>query len=128
MSRQGFAIMLLLAAVPAPVAAQKSDAMATYREKTQAGIVCRETAAEDEVLVCGLRAADKYRTPIVQRQAGDPAIIDVPAERQRLLKDTSFKCSVTGPFFGRCGGMVGVTASTAIGPGGGKPVLRKPAP
>ena len=128
MSRQGVALSVLLVAIAAPVAAQDGDAMATYREKTQAGIVCRETAAEDEIVVCGLRAADKYRTPIVQRQAGDPAIIDVPAERQRLQKDTSFKCSVTGPFFGRCGGMVGVTASTAIGPGGGRPTLREPAP
>lgn len=128
MSRRGIGLSALLVAIAAPAVAQDGDAMAIYREKTQAKITCRETAASDEIIVCGLREADKYRTPIVQRQAGDPAIIDVPAERQRLLKDTSFKCSVTGPFFGRCGGMVGVSATTAIGPGGGKPELRKPAP
>lgn len=126
MSRQGVALSMLLTAVAAPVAAQEGDAMATYREKTQGGIVCRETAAEDEIIVCGLRAADRYRTPIVQRQTGDPTIQDVPAERQRLITKNT-PCQDRGPFLIGCG-MVGVSASTAIGPGGGKPELRKPAP
>jgi hypothetical protein len=116
----------LLVAIAAPAAAQSGDAMKIYREKTQAKITCRETAADDEIIVCGLRAADRYRTPIVQRTPGDPKILDVPAERERLIA-RSTPCQDRGPFLIGCG-MVGASASTAIGPGGGKPTLRTPAP
>lgn len=126
MSRRGVGLSALLVAIAAPAAAQDGDAMAVYREKTQAKITCRETAASDEIIVCGLREADKYRTPIVQRTPGDPAIVDVPAERGRLIVKST-PCQDRGPFLIGCG-MVGVSASTAIGPGGGKPVLRTPAP
>ena len=96
MSRRGVGLSALLVAIAAPAAAQDGDAMAVYREKTQAKITCRETAASDEIIVCGLREADKYRTPIVQRTPGDPAIVDVPAERERLIVKST-PCQDRGP-------------------------------
>lgn len=99
------ALGLLLQSVPL------DQRMAEHLRLTRAGIACKATAVEDDIVVCALREADKkYRVPFVTTQAID----DVPYETDRVLEDVMFQCGVSGPFLARCRGMVGVTVTAGF--------------
>ena len=101
------AILLLLAG------ADDAAAMATYRTLTAAERGCAHDPASTDITVCGLRNADRYRVPFVFPVAGDPAIQDVPVERERLLHRTT-PVQDLSPFLVESG-MAGVTVSTRGG-------------
>jgi hypothetical protein len=99
-----FALLLLLQAAP-------DDAMARYREKTAVVPRCAAAGEPDEVTVCGRRAADRYRVPLIERDADDPKNEGVPMERERMLARTS-NCQEKSVFLVGCG-KVGVSVGTA---------------
>jgi hypothetical protein len=105
---------LVLASMSAPAAAD-TNAIEVYLDRTSAEPRCKR-AVGDEIMVCGRREADKYRLPFVPAPTpGDPKIVNVPAERARLVA-TETPCEQMGPYLVGCG-MVGVSISTKIGSG-----------
>ena len=98
------ALLLLLQAVP-------EEAMVRYREKTAVTPRCAVAGDADEVTVCGRRAADRYRVPLIERAADDPKNEGVPMERERMLARTS-NCREKSVFLVGCG-KVGVSVGTA---------------
>lgn len=110
MSRMAAMLLLVLsAAAPA-----HGTALDTYLEKTSAQPRC-SAATGDEITVCGRREADRYRVPLIVPTPGDPKIVDVRAERARLIA-TESPCETRGPFLVGCGA-VGVSVSTKLGTG-----------
>lgn len=107
------AAMLGLVFSSSPVLAQQAP-MDAYLEKTTAEPRCK-AAVGDEIMVCGRREADKYRVPLIMPTPGDRRIVDVPAERARLVA-TESPCQTHGPYLVGCGA-VGVSVSTKIGSG-----------
>ena len=108
--------------------AQAPDA-ATMIERARAAVAgprCSYDARSTDVTVCGLRHADRFRVPLVERDPGDPRYESVRAERTRLLHRTTPIDDLTPFLVG--GGMAGV--STTIGGDGSAKVagLRKLAP
>jgi hypothetical protein len=93
-------------------AADLDTALDRYREKTRATIEC-DAGRVDDVLVCGHRAADKFRLPLIAVDPGDPKKEGVPVERERLLARTN-NCEEMSTFLVGCG-KVGVTMSTRTG-------------
>ena len=91
-------------------------AVARYRERTRAAIVCDRQKADD-IVVCARRAADKFRLPLVEIDPGDPKKEGVPMERERLLARTN-NCQEMSTFLVGCG-KAGVTVSTRTGLTGG---------
>ncbi|AJP74614.1 hypothetical protein TS85_17805 [Sphingomonas hengshuiensis] len=81
-------------------------AMAAYREKTRADVPCRVTDQDDEIVVCALRNADRFRVPFVQRGAGAE---DARLREARLTTPPATPCG-QGAFLVHCG-KVGVTVS-----------------
>jgi hypothetical protein len=105
---------LVLAGLAAPAAAD-TNPIDVYLDQTSAEPRCKR-AQGDEILVCGRRQADRYRLPFVPAPTpGDPKIVDVPAERARLIA-TETPCEQRGPFLVGCG-MVGISLTTKIGSG-----------
>ena len=100
------------------------DVMATYRARTAAERACVVDRDSTDITICGMRQADRYRVPFVAREPGDPAIQDVPAERERLLYRRT-PVQELSPFLVG-GGMAGVHVSTRDGVGAGE--ARKLAP
>ena len=98
-------------------------ALDRYREKTRATIECQASQADD-IVVCGRRAADKFRLPLIAVDPGDPKKEGVPAERERLLARTN-NCEEMSTFLVGCG-KAGVTMSTrtgvTLGGGGERPI------
>ncbi|CAN5431076.1 hypothetical protein BH10PSE15_BH10PSE15_07960 [soil metagenome] len=94
--------LLLLLAMSDPAAA----ALARYKTLTRARPVCTRPSGAD-ILVCGRRAADRYRVPLVVHDPGDPMHEGVRAERERLFARTS-NCAEKSIFLVGCGA-VGVT-------------------
>lgn len=111
-------------ASPPPAAPQSvliEAEMVRYRAATAASIPCRKPQDENEITVCGLRDADRYRVPFVTRDAGREAY----GERLRRLQDTAPPKCGSELFFRDCGKIaVGVTITAA----GTRVVLRDPAP
>src|SRR6476469_1754048 len=64
----------------------------------------------NEIIVCGRRAADKWRVPLIQYDAGDPRAETVSGQRNRLASAPKLKCGV-GAILAGCGA-VGVSVST----------------
>ena len=89
-----------------------SGMMAVYHDKTQGDARCAAPTGND-VVVCGRRAADRYRVPLIEYDAGDPRHEGVPAERERLLARTN-NCEEHSTFLVGCG-MAGVTVSSQHG-------------
>lgn len=81
-------------------------ALAAYREKTRADVPCRATSESDEIVVCALRDADRYRVPFVERGAGRE---NARLREARLLDPQRTPCG-QGAFLVHCGKM-GVTAT-----------------
>lgn len=112
--------LLLLAQTPGA-----GEMIAIVRERV-AGPRCRYDAASTDIIVCGLRHADRYRVPFVTHHPGDSRHEGVTAERLRLLHRTTPIDDLTHFLVG--GGMAGV--STTIGGDGSARVagLRQLAP
>lgn len=121
MSRMALPALLLFAS---PAVADTA-AMDTYLDLTRVEPRC-QAAVGGEILVCGRREADKYRVPLITPPpAGSPRIVDVHAERAKLIAIET-PCQQRGPHLVGCG-MVGVTMSTKLG-GTGKVEVRPIAP
>jgi hypothetical protein len=114
MSRKLLAIPLLALAMPA--AAQARDPLKIYTEKTSVIVRCTRPAGE-QIVVCGRRAADKWRVPFLGYAPGDPAGDNVSTERNRLVKAPKMPCG-QGAIIANCGPGVGVSTTMAFGAGG----------
>ncbi|WP_448662391.1 hypothetical protein ACG3SL_17245 [Sphingomonas sp. CJ20] len=79
-------------------------AMAAYREKMRADVRCKEST-ENEIVVCALREADRYRVPFVERGAGREA---AEVRVARLFQNGDPVPCGQGAFLVHCG-KVGVT-------------------
>jgi len=97
-------------------------ALREYREKTRADAQCTRAADENEIVVCALRDADRYRVPFVTSSAGREA----SGERLRTLLSPDAAGKVPcgkGAFTAQCGYVgVGVTVDS----GGGTRVSERP--
>jgi len=116
-------VLIGLASVSAPALAEPAAIMDKYYEATAVAVRCVRPADSREIVVCGRRAADRWRVPFVGYTIGDPRGESVSGERNRLASEPKQKCGNTA-FFGQagCGGMVGV--STRIDLGSGTPTWR----
>ena len=103
--------LLLLAQSP-----DAGEMMALAREQV-AGPRCRYDTASTDVTVCGLRHADRYRVPFVERTSGTMVADSAARERAALLRRAT-PLEQLSPFLVG-GGHVGVTAGVAFGPGAG---------
>jgi len=100
--------MIMALTIAEPVMAQSSEAaLDDYREKTSVIVRCSQPAG-DAIIVCGRRAADKWRVPFVGFERGDPRGRSVSDERNRLASEPPVKCGLEATFH-NCG-MVGVSA------------------
>ena len=108
------ATLLALAADPAALAA-------AARARTAAARRCPRAASTD-VTVCGLREADRFRVPLVDRGGRD----DVAAQRAAMLRRPS-PVEQLSPFLVG-GGMAGVSVGTTFGAGGSAAYVRPLAP
>ncbi len=92
--------------------------MRTYLAMTQVEPRCSAPRAGNEIVVCGRRRADRWRVPYLLKEAGDPSIQNVSAERNGLIPTTT-PCREHSIFLVGCGKGVGLSVSTAIGGGSG---------
>ncbi|HEU0066060.1 MAG TPA: hypothetical protein VFQ57_02340 [Sphingomonas sp.] len=95
--------LLLLLATPDPLAVARQRLAAEQR--------CVVDPDSTDITVCGRRHADRFRVPLVVRDAGDPRYETVAAERARLQAPTN-PIRELSPFLVG-GGMVG--ASVGVG-------------
>ena len=108
----------LLAMVAAPASAQERATMGNYQAMTRVEPRCSAPRAGNEIVVCGRRRADRWRVPYILKEAGDPTIQNVSAERNGLIATTT-PCQDNSVFLVGCGKGVGVSVNTAIGGGSG---------
>lgn len=91
---------------------------------------CHRSESSTDITVCGLRNADRLRTPFVVHEPGDRRYRSVAAEREELIHRRT-PMEEMGPFLVE-GGMAGVSATVAMGGGQAGSVAiagyRKPAP
>ena len=102
-------LALLIAAAAAPQAEQM---IAEARRLTAVATRCAPADTTD-ITVCGRRAADRFRVPLIER---DPTLRrnqGVPAEREELLHRTT-PVEDLSPFLVG-GGMAGVTVRQGFG-------------
>lgn len=125
MSRTVIGLVPLLVAMPAygTESLPNPNALTRYQALTRGEPDCLRSRAEGELVVCGRREADRYRVPLVEPEAGNPAQESVSAERERLQHQTT-PCEDLGPFLVECG-MVGVSTSVGFGASGTKVRYRK---
>jgi len=83
------------------LAAPDDAAILAYQARTSAKPACSRPSGED-VVVCGRRAADRYRAPLVVHDPGDPAHEGAIAERERLFARTD-NCEEKSIFLVGCG-------------------------
>ncbi len=107
----------LLAAIAAPVQAAEPPTIQKYQAMTRVEPRCSAPKAGNEIIVCGRRRADRWRVPYLLKEAGDPSIQNVSAERNGLIPTTT-PCQDRSIFLVGCG-KVGLTASVGIGSGQG---------
>jgi hypothetical protein len=120
MSRKLLALPLLALAMPA--ASQIRDPLKVYSEKTSVVIRCTSPAG-DQIVVCGRRAADKWRVPFIGYAPGDPSGDTVSTERNRLVKAPKLPCG-QGAIIANCGSGVGISTATRFGAGGASTRVR----
>ncbi|RZF63386.1 hypothetical protein EWE75_16430 [Sphingomonas populi] len=83
------------------IAAPDDAAIMAYQALTSARPACSRPTGDD-VVVCGRRAADRYRVPLIVHDPGDPAYEGVLAERERLFARTD-NCEEKSIFLVGCG-------------------------
>ncbi|CAM3144975.1 hypothetical protein SPAN111604_06275 [Sphingomonas antarctica] len=111
---------LIVAAIALPA---QAEPMARYHQLTQVAVRgCAQPSSPNEIQVCGRRAADQWRLPLIGRLPGDPHAETVSMERNRLASAPKLKCGI-GAILAGCG-MVGVSVSTTST---GPPRFRTPA-
>lgn len=113
MSRM-LAALTLFAAPPAFAEVPAEAALSTYAEKTRVTVQCSRPVG-DTIVVCGRRAADKWRVPFLGLSPGDPRGESVSGERNRLASEPRPTCGVTAFFYTADCGMVGITVGTSFG-------------
>ncbi len=111
-------VIALVAVTPSLAAPNRTDVVATYETMTRVEPRCARPAAGTEIIVCGRRRADRWRVPYLLKDAGDPSIQNVAAERAALIPTTT-PCREHSIFLVGCGKGVGLSVSTAIGGGSG---------
>lgn len=115
-------VALALLTLNAPAWAQTStSALESYNEKTSVTVRCARPAGE-QIIVCGRRAADRWRVPFVGFESGDPQGRSVSDQRNRLASEPPVKCG-TEAFLRNCG-MAGVTVGGRFN-SDGKLVVRR---
>jgi hypothetical protein len=102
-----------LAMIAVPAQAEERATMRKYLAMTQVEPRCSAPRAAGEIVVCGRRKADRWRVPYLLKEAGDPSIQNVSAERNGLIPTTT-PCQDNSIFLVGCG-KVGIGISTAIG-------------
>jgi hypothetical protein len=100
-----------------PVQAAEPPTIQKYQAMTRVEPRCSAPKAGNEIIVCGRRKADRWRVPYLLKEAGDPSIQNVSAERNGLIPTTT-PCQDRSIFLVGCG-KVGLTASVGIGGGQG---------
>ena len=102
---------MLLLSMMLLIGAQDGDqvgaAVTNYRTMTRADVPCERPKADDEIVVCGAREADKYRVPFVSAGRGRDS---VPARTAYLTQDFGKSSCGTGAFLKDCGA-VGVSVT-----------------
>lgn len=102
--------MLLMMLIGQAAASDASRIMAETRALTRATVDCDAKRTGNDILVCAARDADRWRVPFLTPEAGDPAIEDVHAERERLIARPNNCAEMRLMAYG-CG-MAGVSATT----------------
>ena len=110
--------MALLAMAATPASAQERAAMGNYQAMTRVEPRCSAPRAGNEIVVCGRRRADRWRVPFILKEAGDPTIQNVSAERNGLIATTT-PCQDNSVFLVGCGKGVGLSASVGFASGQG---------
>ena len=112
-------ILALLGLAAAAPEATSAIVVRRYEQLTQVSVRCARPVDPAAIIVCGRRAADRWRVPLLGYDAGDPRGESVSGERNRLASEPRQDCGNTA-FFGqaRCGGMVGVSVAMSFGGGG----------
>jgi hypothetical protein len=109
-------LLPLLALQASPAASPPVDRLlADHGAATRASIPCRATDQQEEIVVCALRDADRWRVAYIVPDAGARNPDDVPAETARLL-DQGNNCRNMTLSVAGCG-MVGVSATAGNGRG-----------
>jgi hypothetical protein len=109
--------LLVVIGVALPVQAAEPPVLQNYQAMTRVEPRCSAPKAGNEIIVCGRRRADRWRVPYLLKEAGDPSIQNVSAERNGLIPTTT-PCQDRSIFLVGCG-KVGLTASVGIGSGQG---------
>ena len=117
---------IFLATLAVSAQAAEPPVVQKYLAMTRVEPRCSAPKAGNEIIVCGRRRADRWRVPFVGYEIGDPRNEGVSSERNRLASEPRPTCGTTAFFSTSACGMVGVTATIGIGPGGGLKT-RKPA-
>ncbi|WP_448502250.1 hypothetical protein [Sphingomonas sp.] len=109
--------LLPLAALQATSAASApiDRILADHGAATSASIPCRATDEREEILVCALRDADRWRVAYIVPDTGARNPDDVPAETARLL-DQGNNCRNMALSVAGCG-ITGVSATVGNGRG-----------
>lgn len=110
---------IFLATLTVPAQAAEPLVVQKYVAMTRVEPRCSAPKAGNEIIVCGRRRADRWRVPFVGYEAGDPRNEGVSDERNRLASEPRPPCGTTAFFSTSACGMVGVSATVGIGPGGG---------
>jgi len=111
-------LWLLMAMQSAP---DLDAGMARYRATTSGAVNCR-AATSGEIVICGRRAADQWRAPLVVIDPNDPRNQSVMAERERLLARTN-NCEELSTFLVGCGSAgVSVSSRTGVSLNGERPI------
>jgi hypothetical protein len=116
--------LIVLGLLATPTYAAERPVIENYLALTSIEPRCSAPRAGNEIVVCGRRRADRWRVPFILKDAGDPSIQNVSAERNRLASEPKQKCGNT--IFGMqadCG-MVGI--GTSVGIGGDRAVKLRP--
>lgn len=87
--------------------------VAETRALTRATVECRMNRADDEIVVCARRDADRWRVPLLTPDPGAIDPDDVPAQRERLIAQPS-NCTEMRIMAYGCGA-VGVTMHSGRG-------------
>lgn len=112
--------MLFMAMLLSAQDADRVEAtLSTYRELTRVTSRCDDPKAEDEIVVCSRRDADRYRIPLATPPKPDAG----PDRTARLTRDYGLTPCGQGAFTVNCG-KVGVGVSVTFGAGAGSGATR----